>query len=146
MQLCSLNVSHSTQLWHVNMLVVEESWEICCWLLDFFLYFFSFCCLIVLVQSQSLSRRTTPFAPRVQVMGPVWRALSLWSLLIHFWPAFFCFHSLENAFLGKWQLWVSLSVQLIYFLNLISQLHRRLLLLILTQSHHCSQVVHVQLI
>lgn len=26
--------------------------------------------LIVLVQSQSLSRRTTPFAPRVQVMGP----------------------------------------------------------------------------
>lgn len=29
-----------------------------------------FYCLIVLVQSQSLSRRTTPFAPRVQVMGP----------------------------------------------------------------------------
>lgn len=34
-------------------------------------FFFHFCCLIVLVQSQSLSRRTTPFAPRVQVMGSV---------------------------------------------------------------------------
>lgn len=54
-----------------------------------FIFIFHFCCLIVLVQSQSLSRRTTPFAPRVQVMGPVWRALSLWSLLIHCWLAFF---------------------------------------------------------
>lgn len=37
----------------------------------FISFFVCFCCLIVLVQSQSLSRRTTPFAPRVQVMGPV---------------------------------------------------------------------------
>lgn len=80
-----------------------------------FLFFsFFFCCLILLIQSQSLSRRTTPFAPRVQVMGPVWRAQSLFGLcsLTVDWP-FFCFHTLENAFPGKWQLQVSLSVQCI---------------------------------
>lgn len=57
----------------------------------FFYIFFPFLPLtFVLIQSQSLSRRTTPFAPRVQVMGPVCRAQSLFGLcsLTVDWPNF----------------------------------------------------------
>ena len=110
-------------LWNYKLLLL--CWECivgfcCCGVLVFmafsflFFSFLFFCCLILLIQSQSLSRRTTPFAPRVQVMGPVWRAQSLFGLcsLTVDWP-FFCFHTLENAFPGKWQLQVSLSVQCI---------------------------------
>lgn len=151
-------MSDSTQLWHISIPVLEESWMFCCWSLDFisfpifFFFFFHFCCLIVLVQSQSLSRRTTPFAPRVQVMGPVWRALSLWSLLIHCWLAFFVsilwkMHSLGN---GSFEFPFQCSLLRSFFLekkkNLISQFRWKLLLLIVTQSCHCFQVVHVQLI
>lgn len=114
-QLCSLNMSDCAQLWHQN---TTSSGILNVLLLIFGFYiipyfFFHFCCLIVLVQSQSLSRRTTPFAPRVQVMGSVSLvfAHSLFTGLFFF----FCFHSLENAFLGKWQHWVSLSVQFIAF-------------------------------
>lgn len=81
---------------------------------SFLFLFFVFYCLILLIQSQSLSRRTTPFAPRVQVMGPVWRAQSLFGLcsLTVDWP-FFLFPYFGKCIPGKWQLQVSLSVQCI---------------------------------
>lgn len=60
-----------------------------------FFFLFFFCWLISLIQSQSLSRRTTPFPPRVQVMGPVCRAQTIWYLLIDCRLAFFCFHTLK---------------------------------------------------
>lgn len=97
----------------------------CCfvgfWFLLYFLscsFFSSFsCCLILLIQSQSLSRRTTPFAPRVQVTGPISRAPSLFDC----WLADFLFpyfgngsfsalcHSLQFDFLVSPLWWESLS-------------------------------------
>ena len=58
-----------------------------CFVVGFWFYcrFFVFlCCSILLTQSQSLSRRTAPFPPRVQVMGPPARAF-YWSTLLDCW-------------------------------------------------------------
>lgn len=120
--------------------------------------FLIFYCLIVLVQSQSLSRRTTPFAPRVQVMGPVWRAQCLSGLcsLTVDWPSFFSVPILWNAFSGgKWQLQVS-PLSAVHCVIIFPQFQFHGITVMMTVSYDAfffnplissfSQEVHAQLI
>lgn len=65
----------------------------------FVLLHFFLCCLILLSQSQSLSRRSAPFVPRVQVTAPV--CLTEYSFGLF---CFFFFFLFGKCIAGKWHL------------------------------------------